>query len=93
VFGDVARMVFKTPRAKAILGFLASFFSLIACIIFTVYSYDYTIWLYETGERTTGLWWPRVISVSSMLFGAVFMAAYLLVKTINYSRMTFRVNE
>jgi TRAP-type C4-dicarboxylate transport system permease small subunit len=93
VFGDVARMVFKTPRAKAILGFLASFFSLITCIIFTVYSYDYTIWLYETGERTTGLWWPRVISVSSMLFGAVFMAAYLLVKTINYSRMTFRVNE
>lgn len=93
VFGDVARMIFKKPRASAILGFVASFFSLITCIIFTIYSYNYTIWLYETGEKTTGLWWPRVISVSSMLFGAVFMMAYLLVKTINYLRMTFRIKE
>jgi TRAP-type C4-dicarboxylate transport system permease small subunit len=93
VFGDVARMVFKTPHAKAILRFLASFFSLITCIIFTVYSYNYTIWLYQTGERTTGLWWPRVISVSSMLFGAVFMTAYCLSKTISYSISFFRIKE
>jgi TRAP-type C4-dicarboxylate transport system permease small subunit len=36
VFGDVARMIFKKPRASAILGFVASFFSLITCIIFTI---------------------------------------------------------
>lgn len=89
VFGDVARMIFKTPRASAFLGFVASFFSLITCIIFTVYSYNYTIWLYETGEKTTGLWWPRVISVSSMLFGAIFMTLYCLVKTVTYSQKFF----
>jgi len=93
VFGDVARMIFKTPRGSAILGFVASFFSLITCIIFIIYSYDYTIWLYETGEKTTGLWWPRVISVSSMLFGAIFMTLYCFVKTITYSRKFLQIKH
>lgn len=89
VFGDVARMIFKTFHARAILGFVTYLFSLITCIFFSIYSYEYTAWLYETGERTTGLWWPRVIGVSSMLFGALLMTIYCFVKTITYFRNFF----
>jgi len=32
----------------------------------------------------TGLWWPRIISVGSMLFGALFMTIYSIANFIKY---------
>lgn len=84
VQGDVAERIFKTFRSKAILKTVTSLLGVLLCILFTYHSGTYSLWLYETGEKTTGLWWPRITSVGSMFFGAVFMTMYSIVNTIKY---------
>jgi len=58
--------------------------------LFLYHSGTYSWWIYGTGERTTGLWWPRIISVGSMFFGAVFMTLYSLVNVTKY--LTYALN-
>lgn len=84
VQGDVAARVFKTIRSKAVLSTITWILSLILCVLFVYHSGKYSMWLYETGERTTGLWWPRITSVGSMFFGAIFMTLYSIANVIKY---------
>jgi TRAP-type transport system small permease protein len=76
VQGDVAERLFTSRRSKAVVKTLTWFLSGILCILFLYHASKYCIWLYGTGERTTGLWWPRITSVGSMFFGALFMTFY-----------------
>lgn len=76
VQGDVAERLFKSDRSKAFVKTLTWFLSSLLCILFLYHASKYCIWLYGTGERTTGLWWPRITSVGSMFFGALFMTFY-----------------
>ena len=85
VQGDVAERIFSTPRSKAILKTITWLLSLLVCILFLYHSTTYCVWLYGTGERTTGLWWPRIYSVGSMLFGAFFMTLYSIANVIKYA--------
>lgn len=85
VQGDVAGRIFSTDRSKAVIKAIAWILSLLVCILFLYHSATYSIWLYGTGERTTGLWWPRIYSVGSMLFGAFFMTIYSIANVIKYS--------
>lgn len=82
VQGDVAARLFTTPRSRAILKTVTWTLSLIACALFLYHSAKYSIWLFGTGERTTGLWWPRIYIVGSMLAGAVLMTIYALVNVV-----------
>ena len=91
VQGDVAGRLFSTDRSKAVIKVIAWVLSLVVCILFLYHSATYSIWLYGTGERTTGLWWPRIYSVGSMLFGSFFMTLYSIANVIKYSRAV--VNE
>ena len=84
VQGDIAGLLFKTFRSKAALKTVTSILGVILCILFTYHSGKYSFWLYETGEKTTGLWWPRITSVGSMFFGAIFMTLYSIANTIKY---------
>jgi TRAP-type C4-dicarboxylate transport system permease small subunit len=86
VQGDVAGRIFTTSRSKAVIKTIAWAISLLVCILFLYHSAKYCIWLHGTGERTTGLWWPRIYSVGSMLFGAFFMTLYSTANLIKYSR-------
>lgn len=85
VQGDVAARFFRTARSRAVVKVITWVLSCTACTLFLYHSATYSMWLYETGERTTGLWWPRVISVGSMFFGAVFMTLYCVVNIVKYS--------
>ncbi len=85
VQGDVAGRIFTTDRSRAIIKIIVWSLSLLVCFLFLYHSATYSIWLYGTGERTTGLWWPRIYSVGSMLFGAFFMTLYSIVNVIKYS--------
>ena len=85
VQGDVAGRIFSTDRSRSIIKAIAWILSLLVCFLFLYHSATYSIWLYGTGERTTGLWWPRIYSVGSMLFGAFFMTIYSIVNVIKYS--------
>jgi TRAP-type C4-dicarboxylate transport system permease small subunit len=76
VQGDVAERFFKSDRSKAMVKTLTWALSLIVCVLFLYHATKYCVWLYDTGERTTGLWWPRITSVGSMFFGALFMTLY-----------------
>ncbi len=84
VQGDVAARFFRTARSRAVVKVITWALSCTACTLFLYHSSTYTLWVYETGERTTGLWWPRVISVGSMFFGAVFMTLYCVVNMVKY---------
>ena len=84
VQGDVANKYITGERARIVLRTVVWILCLVTCILFLYHSGTYSWWIYGTGERTTGLWWPRVISVGSMFFGAVFMTLYSLSNVIKY---------
>ena len=84
VQGDVAGLLFNTRRSRSVIKTITWCLSLLLCVFFLYHSAKYSAWLYGTGERTTGLWWPRIISVGSMLFGATFMTLYSIVNFIKY---------
>ena len=88
VQGDVAARFFKTARSRAALSTLTWIFSLVLCVLFLYHSGAYSLWLYETGEKTTGLWWPRITSVGSMFFGAIFMTLYSIANVLKYLEQT-----
>jgi len=85
VQGDVAGRLFQTERSRSVIKSLVWALSLLVSLLFLYHSTKYSIWLYATGERTTGLWWPRIYSVGSMLFGAFFITLYSLANLIKYS--------
>lgn len=84
VQGDVANKYISGERARIILRTFVWILCFVTCLLFLYHSGSYSWWVYGTGERTTGLWWPRVISVCSMFFGAVFMTIYCLKNVIKY---------
>jgi TRAP-type transport system small permease protein len=85
VQGDVAERLFTTARAKAMVKTVAWILSLLVCILFLYHAAKYSVWLYHTGERTTGLWWPRIYSVASMSFGALFMTLYSIANVVKFA--------
>lgn len=84
VQGDVANKYITGERARIILRVIVWVLCLVTCLLFLYHSGSYSWWIYGTGERTTGLWWPRIISVGSMFFGAVFMSLYSLGNVARY---------
>ncbi|MBU0971023.1 MAG: TRAP transporter small permease subunit [Proteobacteria bacterium] len=84
VQGDVANKYVTGERARMILRTIVWALCLLTCLLFLYHSATYSWWIYGTGERTTGLWWPRIISVGSMVVGAFFMTLYSLVNLIKY---------
>ncbi len=78
---------FTSDRAKAVIKVITWCLSLLVCVLFVYHSGKYSIWLYHTGERTTGLWWPRIYSVGSMFFGAVFMLLYSIANVVKYTEV------
>jgi TRAP-type C4-dicarboxylate transport system permease small subunit len=84
VQGNVTGLLLKTDRSKSVLSTFTWTFSVILCLVFLYHSEKYSVWLYQTGEKTTGLWWPRITSVGSMFFGAVFMTLYSIANAIKY---------
>ena len=84
VQGDVVVRFVPTESARAWIKTITWLLSLILCLLFLYHSGKYSIWRYGTGERTTGLWWPRITSVGSMFFGALFMTLYSTANGIKY---------
>lgn len=84
VQGDVGERLFKSSKAKAVVKVVTWALSLLLCSLFLYHATKYCVWLYGTGERTTGLWWPRITSVGSMFFGALFMTLYSIGNVVKY---------
>lgn len=84
VQGDVGERLFKSSKGKKIVKVITWALSLLLCSLFLYHAAKYCVWLYGTGERTTGLWWPRITSVGSMLFGALFMTLYSISNVVKY---------
>ena len=93
VQGDVAERLFGTSRSRAVIKTITWCLSLVVCVLFLYHASKYSIWLYGTGERTTGLWWPRITSVGSMFFGAVFMTLYSIANVVKYLEAAARGSE
>lgn len=84
VQGDVVEQLFKGIRAKSVIKAIAWLLCLVTSCLFLYHSGVYSYWVLKTGEMTTGLWWPRVISVGSMFVGAVFITLYSAVNLATY---------
>ncbi len=82
VQGDVVMSFMTDERKKSWIKTITWVLCLILCSLFLYHTWKYCAWLYGTGERTTGLWWPRITSVASMLFGAAFMTLYCVANLI-----------
>ncbi len=67
-----------------------TYFPLLVCLLFLCHSAKYCLWIYGSGEKTPGLWWPRIYSVGSMLFGAFFMTIYSFANLIRHSNAAIR---
>ncbi|MFH1153756.1 MAG: TRAP transporter small permease subunit [Pseudomonadota bacterium] len=93
VQGDVANNYITGKRAKIVLRTFVWALCALTCLLFLYHSGAYSWWIYGTGERTTGLWWPRIISVGSMFFGAFFMTVYSLVNVIKYMTTALNYKE
>lgn len=91
VQGDVAARFFTTARSQSILKTVTWALSLVACALFLYHSGKYSYWLYGTGERTTGLWWPRIYTVGSMVVGALLMTIYSLANVVKHLEATLRL--
>ena len=70
---DILERLGPPPAVRRIVHRVSWILSSVACGLLTFYSWRYALWVYESGELTTGLWWPRVISVSSAAFGGAAM--------------------
>lgn len=90
VQGGVADNYITNKQARMWLRCFVWILSLITCLLFLFHSGKYSWWIYGTGERTTGLWWPRIISVGSMSFGAFFMTVYSLANAVKYAAAAFQ---
>jgi TRAP-type C4-dicarboxylate transport system permease small subunit len=88
VQGDVAARLFTTARSQSILKTVTWALSLLACALFLYHAGTYSFWLYGTGERTTGLWWPRIYTVGSMFVGALLMTIYSLANVVKHLEIT-----
>ncbi|MBW6485153.1 MAG: TRAP transporter small permease subunit [Syntrophobacterales bacterium] len=85
VQGDMAGLLFHSDRSRAVIKSITWGLSLLVCLLFLYHSAKYCLWIYGSGEKTPGLWWPRIYSVGSMLFGAFFMTIYSFANVIKHS--------
>lgn len=93
VQGDVVEQFFSNPRARFVIKSVVWCLCLLTCCLFLYHSGVYSLWLFKTGERTTGLWWPRITSVGSMFVGAIFMTLYSLVNLVKYLNRAFSEDD
>jgi len=93
VQGDVAGRLFNTPNSRSMIKTITWGLSLLLCLLFLYHSAKYSVWLYGTGERTTGLWWPRIMSVGSMFFGAIFMTLYSIANFLKYLKIAIGLSR
>lgn len=87
VQGDVASLMFNSTHTRAWVKALTWILSLIACTAFFYHATTYSYWVLGTGERTPGLWWPRIITVGSMSFGGIFMMIYCIQNVFKYIKI------
>lgn len=68
------RDLLKLP-ARTIRGvdFVIAALTVAASMLIAWYAGGYAWWVYQSGELTPGLWWPRYILVSAAAFGGVAM--------------------
>jgi len=90
VQGDMAGLLFHTDRSRAVIKSITWALSLLVCLLFLYHSAKYCLWIYGSGEKTPGLWWPRIYSVGSMLFGSFFMTIYSFANLIRHSNAAIR---
>lgn len=84
VKGDVAQLFVESRRGRTILNLVVSILSASLSIFWIPYAYKYTAFIFVSGQRTPGFRWPRVFSVSSVLYGSIFMAVYFIANSIKY---------
>src|SRR3989339_492867 len=90
VQGDMAGLLFYTDRSPAGIKTITRALGLLVCLLFLYHSAKYCLWIYGSGEKTPGLWWPRIYSVGSMLFGSFFMTIYSFANLIRHSNAAIR---
>ena len=89
---ELANLIFKTPRAYAMVKVTASLIVFVLAVIMTYWGYHFFIWGIEQRGRSMVLLLPMVYAQSSVFFGAIFMSFYFLVELVDNIRQAFGIS-
>jgi len=89
---ELAHLIFKKPRAQALLRVTASLIVFVLAVIMAYWGYHFFIWGIEKQGRSLTLLLPMVYAQSSILFGAIFMSFYFFVELIDNIRQALGIS-
>ncbi len=83
---ELIHLIFKKPRAYALVKAIASLVVFILAIIMAYWGYVFFIWGIEKWGRSPVLLLPMVYSQSSIFIGAIFMSFYFFIELVDNIR-------
>lgn len=82
ITADIVEAYLKNERVKNWVTVFTSVVTLIVCIITTKWTFDYIIWSFEDGGRTSGWKIPYYIPHGTVLIGFILMTFYTIVHLV-----------
>jgi len=89
---ELAYLIFKKPRAQALIRVTASLIVFVLAVIMTYWGYHFFLWGIEKQGRSLTLLLPMVYAQSSILFGAIFMSFYFFVELVDNIRQALGIS-
>lgn len=89
---ELLHLVFKKPRAYALVKVTASLIVFILAVVMSYWGYHFFIWGIEKWGRSAVLLLPMVYAQSSIFVGAIFMSFYFLVELVDNIRQVLGIS-
>lgn len=74
--GGVAALIFRRPRALAVVHFFGTFICLAVTLVFSYHFTQYAIFIIQSHRKSSYLGWPTGYWVSSLWLGLILMSCY-----------------
>lgn len=82
ICSDIRDLLSLSPRVVRTLDIAIAVLTVAGSMLIAWYAGGYAWWVYQSGELTPGLWWPRYILVSAAAFGGYAMTLIALLQLI-----------
>lgn len=82
ICSDIRDLLKISLGVTRFIDFLVQILTIVASLLIAWFSSRYAWWVYESGELTPGLWWPRYITVSAAAFGGIAMTIVSVIQLI-----------
>lgn len=93
ISSDIRDLLKISERSKHLIDLIVQVLTIVASVLIAWFSSRYAWWVYESGELTPGLWWPRYITVSAAAFGGVAMTVVSVIQLIQAIRKPYKKKD